>query len=84
MPSAAERRKAKEKRNREFRAALALAGMSGQQFADKHGVSFGHLWQVARGDRDSDVLEPEIEAFIQKEIDALIEKHLISKNALVA
>jgi predicted transcriptional regulator len=82
MPSAAEIRK--EKRNREFRAALALSGLSAKQFADRHQVSFGHLWQVVRGDRDSDTLEPAIDAFISKEIDAFIEKYLISKTALVA
>jgi hypothetical protein len=76
MPSTAERRKAKETRNREFRAALALAGLTGQQFADRHQVSFGHLWQVVRGDRDSLTLETEIDAFIAK--------HLISRTQLVA
>lgn len=79
MPSAAEGRKAKEakeQRSREFRAALALAGMTGVQFAEAHNVSFGHLWQVARGERESPPLEAEIERFIAK--------HLISRNALVA
>lgn len=66
----------KEIRNRQFRAALALAGMTGEQFAKKQGVSWGHLWQVARGDRESKPLEAEIEKFIQK--------HLISTSALVA
>lgn len=65
-----------ETRKRRFRAALALAGMTGEQFARKHGITCGHLWQVARGDRESKVLEPEILKFI--------DEHLISTNALVA
>lgn len=65
-----------ETRNRQFRAALALAGMTGEQFAAKRGISFGHLWQVVRGNRTSPALEAEIDAFIKK--------HLISNSALVA
>lgn len=63
-------------RKRQFRAALALAGMTSEQFAKKLGVSNGHLCAVARGDRES----PPMEA----EIDKLIKKYLVSTNALVA
>lgn len=65
-----------ETRNREFRAALALAGMTGQQYAERVGVSWGHLWGVVRGERESKVLETEIDKFI--------DKHLISKYATAA
>lgn len=63
-------------RKRQFRAALALAGMTAQQFAAEHQVSHGHLCAVARGDRDSEPLEQEIDRFIKK--------HLVSTNELVA
>lgn len=79
MPSAAEQRKAKERRYREFRAALALAGMTGDQFAAQQGVSTGHLWQVARGERENGgtkVLEGEMQKFIAK--------HLISRTVTAA
>jgi transcriptional regulator with XRE-family HTH domain len=76
MPSATEQRKAKQQRYREFRAALALAGITGEQYATQEEVSTGHLWQVARGERPSPTLEPAIAAFIAK--------HLISRTVTAA
>lgn len=70
MPTPAETRK------RHFRAALALAGMTSEQLAEKLGVSNGHLCAVARGDRESPPMEAEIEKFIKK--------HLISTPALAS
>lgn len=52
-------------RKRQFKAALALAGMSLNDFARSMGVSQWHVYKVLAG-RESGRLEAEIEAFIAR------------------
>jgi hypothetical protein len=68
--------KPKTSRKRRFRAALALAGMTARQWAAEQGVTDNHVHMVLAGTRES--------ASLTEKVDAFIDKHLISKNALVA
>lgn len=68
--------KAKSTRKQLFRAALSIAGMTMRQWAEKHGVTDSHVAHVLAGDRESISLTAKMDEFI--------DKHLISKNALVA
>lgn len=52
-------------RKRQFKAALALAGMTVMDFARVQGISQWHVYKVLSG-RESGRLETEIEAFIAK------------------
>ena len=63
-------------RKRLFRAALAIAGITGTQWAKEQGVTRQHLQFVLTGERESKTLTDAVDAFI--------DKHLVSKNALVA
>lgn len=56
--------KALELRRRRFFAALALAGMTQEDFADKHGVTGTQVYFVLRGERESRTLDEKIDAFI--------------------
>lgn len=55
-----------DRRRKQFRAALALAGKTQADFAAEHGVKPGHLSQVLSAKRDSARLMAFIEAFIAK------------------
>lgn len=67
---------AKPSRKQLFRAALAIAGMTGKRWADEHGVTRVHLWYVLEGDRES--------ASLTEAVDAFIAQHLVSVSELVA
>ncbi|AHG92102.1 hypothetical protein J421_4635 (plasmid) [Gemmatirosa kalamazoonensis] len=58
MPSASDERK------RRFEAALKLAGETMESWAQKQGISYGHLYFVLSGQRESARLSRLIEAFI--------------------
>ena len=66
----------KPSRKQLFRAALAIAGMTGKQWADEHDVTREHLWHVLSGSRESRSLTDTVDAFIAK--------HLVSVSELVA
>lgn len=51
-----------------FRGALGLAGLTQGDFAQRCGVTSGHLSQVLSGDRDSASLMQKIEAFIAQHL----------------
>ena len=51
-------------RNRRFRAALALADLTQEQFATQAGVTSSHLFRVLTGERDSQTLLDKVDAFI--------------------
>lgn len=63
-------------RKRLFRAALAIAGVTGTQWAKERGVTRQHLAFVLDGDRESKSLTDEVDAFIAK--------HLVSVGEMVA
>lgn len=51
-------------RKRAFKAALAYAGMTVEQWCEQKGITPGHLYQVLRGGRESVSLLAEVDAFI--------------------
>jgi transcriptional regulator with XRE-family HTH domain len=51
-----------------FRAALLLAGITGEEFAARHGITLGHLSHVLSGKRDSRSLIEKVEAFTKEQI----------------
>lgn len=53
----------KESRKARFRAALALAGLTQESWAEREGVTPGHLSQVLAGKRESRTLMEKIEGF---------------------
>lgn len=53
-------------RKKRFRAALALAGKSGSQFATELGVSSTHVYLVLVGQRESPRIDAAIDALIAK------------------
>ena len=61
MPKAERERKA-----REFRAALALAGISMTTWAGREGVTAAHVSMTLAGKRDSMTLWGKVEAFTRK------------------
>lgn len=63
-------------RKKLFRAALGIAGMTARQWAELNGVTDGHVSHVLAGDRES--------ASLTEKMDEFIDKHLVSKNVLVA
>jgi hypothetical protein len=65
MPKTANNRKAR------FRAALALAGMTAEEWAEQQDVTPGHLSQVLAGKRESQTLIEKIEAFTKKHVAAV-------------
>lgn len=60
--------KQRRQRKQRFQAALALAGMTQADFADKHEVDPGHLSKVLGGERQSKKLSAKVEAFIAKHL----------------
>ena len=68
--------KAKTSRKQLFRAALAIAGMTAEQWGQKEDVTSGHLSMILSQKRRNEVIEGKIDDFIGK--------HLISRNVLVA
>jgi hypothetical protein len=61
--------KAKNNRKRLFRAALALADLTAEEWAYKHGVRSPVLSMVLRGVRDDAELVQKIDAFIDQHRD---------------
>jgi hypothetical protein len=57
-----------ERRRKQFRAALALAGKTQADFAVEHGVKPGHLSMVLSAQRDSARLMAFVESFIAKHL----------------
>lgn len=57
-------------RKARFRAALALAGLTQEQWATEIGVTAGHLTHVLAGRRDSKTLIEKVEAFTKKHVKA--------------
>lgn len=55
-------------RKARFRAALGLASMTANEWAAEHDVTPGHLSHVVSGNRDSDKLIAQIDAFIAKHL----------------
>lgn len=53
-----------ETRKRAFKAALAYAGMTVEQWCAEKEITPGHLYQVLRADRESASLLAEVDAFI--------------------
>jgi hypothetical protein len=53
-------------RKARFRAALALAGLTARQWADREGITAGHLSQVLDGKRESAALCGKVDAFTAK------------------
>lgn len=62
MPNKASERK------KQFKAALALAGLKQKDWLEQQGVSDTHLNAVFKGERDSNRLDQAIDALIQKYI----------------
>lgn len=52
-----------------FRAALAIAGLTAREWADREGTSESYLSLVLNGKRESEALTMKIEAFAQKEME---------------
>jgi gp16 family phage-associated protein len=65
MPKTADRRKAR------FRAALALAGLTMEQWAEQNGITPSHLSHVLSGNRDSLTLIEKVDAFADKQLQAV-------------
>jgi hypothetical protein len=57
-------RKLKANRKARFKAALALTGMTQQQWAEREKVTRQHLGAVLRDDRESGSLIAKVDAFI--------------------
>lgn len=55
-------------RKQRFAAALALAGITQAEFADRNEVNPGHLSKVVNGERDSLRLLAKVDAFIAKQL----------------
>lgn len=60
--------KAQASRKRLFRAALAIAGMTAEQWGQKEGVTSGHLSMILAGKRTNEDIEARIEAFTTKHL----------------
>lgn len=56
----------KDSRKARFRAALALAGLTQEQWADREGITASHLSRVLAGERDSGRLMEKVSAFTEK------------------
>jgi hypothetical protein len=68
--------KAKTSRKQLFRAALAIVGMTTEQWAQKEGVTAAYISMILSRKRKSEELEAKIDAFI--------DKHLISRQHALA
>lgn len=58
-----------ERRRKRFKGALALAGLTMGQWAEQEGVSYGHLYQVLSGKRESGSLLARVDAFSARFLD---------------
>lgn len=58
--------RAKTSRKALFRASLAIAGLTAEQWAEREGVTAGHLSQVLSAKRESQTLTEKLDAFIAK------------------
>lgn len=65
--------KGKPGRKQMFRVALASAGLTAQQWAEKQGVTSGHLSQVLDEKRESASLTEKMDEFIRKQLISLSE-----------
>ncbi len=61
-------RKATMARKARFRAALALADLTAEEWAGQQGVTAGHLSQVLSGKRDSLTLIEKVDTFADKQL----------------
>lgn len=68
--------KPKTSRKALFRAALAISEQTAEQWADREGITAGHLSQVLSERRES--------ATLAEKIDAFIAKHLAGTKALAS
>lgn len=57
-----------------FKAALLLSNQTMTDFADKQGVSLGHLSMVLHSRRDSNRLNAEVDALIHQHLPKLLKK----------
>lgn len=57
-------------RSQRFRAALALEGMTMEEWADGEGITLGHVSHTLAGRRESRILIAKIEAFTAKTLEA--------------
>lgn len=62
--------KTRNARKARFRAALALAGLTAEEWAERNGITPGHLSQVLAGKRESRALTEKIDEFTQQHITA--------------
>lgn len=62
--------KQRRQRKQRFQAALALAGMTQADFAEKQDIDPGHLSKVLSGDRTSGKLVSKVESFISRYLPA--------------
>lgn len=60
--------KAKTSRKKLFRAALAIAGMTAEQWGAQEGVTAGHLSMILSGVRHNDRIEARIDAFTKQQL----------------
>lgn len=60
--------RAKTSRKQLFRAALAIAGLTQEQWASGEGVTSGHLSQVLSEKRESLTLSGKIDAFVREHL----------------
>lgn len=66
LPTMAPKPTALAKKRKQLRAALALAGLTQEQFARKQDVTPEHLSYVMNGHRESERLMQEVDAFVAK------------------
>lgn len=57
-------------RKQRFRAALALAGLTQEQFAEQQGVTAHHFSQYMTGKRESGRLDELVDEFIARHLNA--------------
>lgn len=60
------KRTTNDRKRKEFRAALALAGLTLTKWAERQDVTPEHVWQVLSGNRESNRLMQEVDALISE------------------
>lgn len=60
--------KAKTSRKQLFRAALAIADLTAEQWAEQEGVTSGHLSMILSGVRHNERIEARIDAFTKQQL----------------
>lgn len=68
MPKTKRRRKQESQAKSRFRAALILAGLTMEQWAERNGITLGHLSQVLDGKRESRSLMEKVDTFAAKQL----------------